>query len=228
MKIYDITLPISKDLPVWPGDPLPELVPVSSIAAGDGSNISAIRLGTHTGTHLDAPRHIFPEGAAVDQLPLEQLVGDAWVCRVPSSVRAVDAAVLERARIPKGTRRLLLRTANSERRGLSPQRFTPEYVALRPDAARWVIDRGIVLLGVDYLSVDLSDAPDLPAHRILLSHGVVVLEGIDLRRVRRGSYRLICLPLRLQGSDGAPARAILVAGDATADPAAAGDPLPPA
>ena len=228
MKIFDITLPISKDLPVWPGDPLPELVPISSVAAGDGSNVSALRLGTHTGTHLDAPRHILPNGAPVDQLPLEQLVGDVWVCRVPASVRAVDAAALERARIPRETRRLLLRTANSEQWGLSPRRFTPDYVALRPDAARWVVDRRIALLGVDYLSVDLSDAPDLPAHRILLSEGVVVLEGIDLRRVSPGRYRLICLPLRLQDSDGAPARAILVAEDATDDPTARGDPPLPA
>ncbi len=213
MKIYDVTLPVSPHLPVWPGDPIPEVNPISSIPAGDEFNVSALRLGSHTGTHVDAPRHLFAGGATVDQLPLETLIGEAWVCRLATSVRTVTAADLDRAGVPEGTRRLLLATGNGVLWDRLPWSFSEEYVALSADAAEWIVARGIVLLGIDYLSVDPAGTQEPAAHRILLSAGVVVVEGLDLRRVPEGSHRLACLPLKLAGGDGAPARVVLISDD---------------
>ncbi len=209
MKIYDVTLPLSAALPVWPGDPAFQIESVTSIDDGDEFNVSALRLGSHTGTHVDAPRHLLAKGAAVDQLPLEILVGDAWVCRLPDSVQTITARDLEAAGIPEGTSRLLVATGNGALWDLSPWSFTEDYVALDGSAAMWAVDRGISLLGVDYLSVDPASG-DPSAHRTLLSAGVVVVEGLDLRAVPEGAYRLLCLPLRLAGADGAPARVLLI------------------
>lgn len=209
-RIYDLTLPVSDRLPVWPGDPVPEVVPASSLSAGDGFNVSTLRLGSHTGTHVDAPRHLFPKGAPVDQLPLDVLIGEAWVCRLAPSVRGVTREVLEKAGIPEGTRRLLLATGNSALWDRSPWSFTPDFVALAGDGAEWVVTRGILLLGIDYLSVDPAQGGEPEAHRALLSQGIVVVEGLDLRRVPQGSYHLCCLPLRLVDGDGAPARVVIL------------------
>ncbi len=209
MKIYDVTLPLSRRLLPWPGDPSFELLPVASLEAGDEAAVSALRLGTHTGTHVDAPRHLFPQGITVDQLPLEALVGDAWLCRLPRELTMVTADALEKAAVPPGTRRLLLATANGALWDSSPWSFAAQFVALAPDAARWVVGRGIQLLGIDYLSVDPADAPGLPAHQILLSQGVILAEGLDLRQPPEGPYRLLCLPLKIEGADGSPARVLL-------------------
>lgn len=213
MRIYDVTLPLSADLPSWPGDPPFEMVPISSVAAGDEATVSRLQLGTHTGTHIDAPAHLQEGGTTVERIPLELLVGDAWVCRLPGELSLVTAEALEAAGIPEGTCRLLLSTANGDLWERSPGVLSEEYVALGPDAADWVVDRHIQLLGIDYLSIDPPGATSLPAHRGLLSHGVVVLEGLDLRQVPEGPYRLVCLPLRLCGAEGAPVRAILLHGD---------------
>ncbi|MHB0870738.1 MAG: cyclase family protein [Chloroflexota bacterium] len=211
MRIYDITLPISGALPVWPGDPVFEIVPVSSPAAGDEAAVSKLQMGSHSGTHLDAPSHLFPSAETVDRIPLESLVGDAWVSRLPMELSLVTGRSLEAAGIPEGTRRLLLSTANGGLWERSPWSFSEQYVALSPDAAEWVVARGIQMLGIDYLSVDPAGASGLPAHRTLLSRGVVVVEGLDLRRVPAGPYQLVCLPLRLEGADGAPVRVLLIA-----------------
>ncbi len=212
MRLYDVTLPLSGQLPGWPGDPSFDLLPVASHAAGDEVQLSALHLGTHTGTHLDAPRHLFPTGDPVDCLPLDVLVGEAWVCQLPSHIPLVTAQLLEEAAIPDGTRRLLLGTGNALLLDHSPWTFSEQYVALSPDAADWVVGRGIALLGIDYLSVDPFNAPGLPAHRILLSHQVVVVESLDLRGVPEGPYHVYCLPLRLEGGDGAPARVLAAGG----------------
>ncbi|MGI5837274.1 MAG: cyclase family protein [Chloroflexota bacterium] len=217
--IHDVTLPISTDLPVWPGDPKPRLDPVHSLAAGDSTQLSMLQLSTHTGTHLDAPRHLLAEGATVDQLAIDRLVGDAWLCRVPPALSLVDAGTLEEAGIPDGTRRLLLQTTNSGLWDRTPWTFFENYVALAPDGAQWIVDRGIELLGIDYLSIDPFDSEDLPAHRILLTNGVAVLEGLDLRDVEPDrSYYLLCLPLKLLGVDGAPARVLLIDDDSNVSP----------
>jgi len=156
---------------------------------------------------VDAPAHLFEDGATVDQLPLEILVGPAVVAYLPREL-FIDASHLSRLALLPGTQRLLLRTQNSELWARGETKFQEDYVALTPDAAHWVVDQGIRLIGVDYLSVErYGDKPLV--HRILLGSGVVVLEGLNLHNVSSGLYELICLPVRLGGADGAPTRAIL-------------------
>lgn len=209
MKIYDITLPISPGMPVWPGDPALVLERVESMDAGAHVNVSRLACSVHTGTHVDAPHHFLNDGRTVESLPLDALTGPAWVAALPPGADLVTASVLEAASIPAGTTRLLLKTCNSEiwRRG--EMRFQEDFVAVAPDGAEWLLAHGIRLIGVDYLSVAPFQDSD-PTHHILLKAGVVILEGVDLSAVEAGAYDLYCLPLKLVGSDGAPARAILV------------------
>ncbi len=207
MKIIDITVPIHSKMPVYPGDTPVRVTPVSRLDKGDLFNTSKIILGSHTGTHLDAPSHLLSIGASVDALPIDTLVGKALVRHVRSS-RQITCADLESAHIPAGTERLLIKTSNSELWG--KPRFQKNYVYLEEKGARWMADRGIKLIGFDYLSIDPYRSETLPAHKALLNAGVVLLEGLDLRGVPSAEYKLLCLPLRLQGGDGAPARALLM------------------
>ena len=176
------------------------------LEAGDSVTGSHLAMDVHAGTHVDAPAHFLRGGATVESLDLHALVGPAWVADFPGA-SAVDAKTLDAAGIPDGTRRLLLRTGNSALwRSGAP--FRPDFVAITADAARWVVDRGMLLLGNDYLSVQrFSDGPE--THEVLLRAGVVLLEGIDLTDADPGPWELVCLPLRLVGAEGAPARAIL-------------------
>lgn len=209
MKIYDITLSVSPAMPIWPGDPPLVLERVESMDDGAHVNVSRLSCSVHTGTHVDAPHHFLNDGRTVESLPLDALIGPAWVASLPSGADLVTASVLEAASIPAGTTRLLLKTRNSEiwRRG--EMRFQKDFVAVSPDGADWLLAHGIRLIGVDYLSVAPFQDSD-PTHHILLREGVVILEGVDLSAVEAGAYDLYCLPLKLVGSDGAPARAILV------------------
>ncbi len=209
MKIYDISLPISPALPIWPGDSPLVLERVESMDDGAHVNVSRLSCSVHTGTHVDAPHHFLNDGRTVESLPLEALIGPAWVAALPPGADLVTASVLEAASIPGGTTRLLLKTRNSEiwRRG--EMRFQEDFVAVSPDGAEWLVAHGIRLIGVDYLSVAPFQDSD-PTHHILLKAGVIILEGVDLSAVEAGTYDLYCLPLKLAGSDGAPARAILV------------------
>lgn len=209
MKIFDITLPVFPGMPVWPGDPPLVLEQVEAMDSGAHVNVSRLDCSVHTGTHVDAPHHFLNDGRTVESLPLEVLTGPARVVAIPSSADLVTAPVLEAASIPPGTARLLLKTRNSEfwRRG--ERRFQEDFVAVSPDGAEWLVAHGIRLVGVDYLSVAPFQDSD-PTHHILLEAGVVILEGVDLSAVQPGAYDLYCLPLKLVGSDGAPARAILV------------------
>lgn len=209
-RIYDLTLPISGRLPSWPGDPNFKLEAVSSTNSGEEFSVSALHMGTHTGTHVDAPSHVRPDGFGVDRLPLDALVGDAWVCRFPPAVRAVTAEVLGGAGIPEFTSRLLLATSNSSMWDAPVWKFTPEFVALTPDGADWIASSGIRLVGIDYLSIGPEGAGGLDVHRRLLDSGIVVIEGLDLRLLPPGICRLCCLPLKLEDADGAPARVIAV------------------
>lgn len=207
MTIYDITLPIHPDLPVWPGDPAIELEQVASIAQGSNANVSRLACSVHIGTHVDAPRHFIDGAGSVDQLDLRVLVGRVHVldCR---GVEQITAQVLEEAGISSRARRILLKTDNSVHWHEGHSEFVEEFVALRPDAAQWIVAHGIQLVGIDYLSI----APyreSKPTHQILLGAGVVIVEGLNLWSVPAGRYTLHCLPLHLVGSDGAPARVIL-------------------
>jgi arylformamidase len=168
-------------------------------------NVSEIRLDVHTGTHVDAPTHFLAAGTTVDALPLDRLVGAAIVADVPTE-GSVGPECLESLALPTNVRRVLLRTRNGEL--WTRPAFEPDYTALSGDGARWIVQRGIQLIGIDYLSIQrFGDPPD--AHRVLLEAGVVILEGIDLRRATPGEYELLCLPLRLSGAEAAPARAVL-------------------
>ncbi len=206
--MYDISVGVSPEIPVWPGDPPVVLERVKSIANGDEANISRIQSGVHVGTHIDAPIHFVEGGATVDAIPLKSLLGRAYVVDLRKA-DVLDAAALESARIPPRTRRLLFKTRNSELWTSGESRFQRDFVAVDASGAEWLVKKGVKLVGVDYLSVaPFNDG--VPTHRILLEAGVVVVEGLDLARVSKGRYTLYCLPVKLMGSDGAPARAVLV------------------
>ena len=210
MQTYDITLTISPDLPVWPGDPPIRLERVEKIEEGANANVSQITMGVHTGTHVDAPYHFLgDEGATVEKLSLRILTGRAYVLELGSDVEHITRAVLVQAEIPPRTRRLLFKTRNSAYWTRADHTFQEDFAGLTEDGAQFLVDRGVKLVGVDYLSV----APfkqSRPTHEILLRAGVVIVEGLNLSQVSQGRYTLYCLPLKLAGSDGAPARAILV------------------
>ncbi len=209
MRVFDLTLPISPSLPVWPGDPPVLMTREASLARGDSYNLTRINLSAHTGTHIDAPLHYLPDGAAVDNLPVEGLVGPALVVATDAQ-HDLSAADLDRLPIPTGTSRLLLKTRNSQRwQGAIPPEFPPDFVALDASAARWVVARGIRLLGVDGLSVEAVAAePGSPVHTTLLQAGVVIVEGLNLSQTPPGPYTLAALPMKLVGADGAPARVV--------------------
>lgn len=213
MRIHDITVPLSPELPVYPGDPPFDARPWSSIAGGESSNVTHLNLGTHSGTHLDAPRHFVQNGMPVDQLPLDLLVGKALVLEL-AGIKLIGRKELERLRI-KGVERLLLKTDNSEL--WSRSGFSQDYCALALDGARYLLDCGVRLVGIDYLSIE-SFGGDGEVHRLLLGNGVVILEGLALADVTPGEYELICLPLKLKGGDGAPVRALLRGGVEHAEP----------
>jgi arylformamidase len=208
MRTYDISLTISPQLPTWPGDPSIVLERVEKIENGSNSNVSRLDMGVHAGTHVDAPYHFLPDGKTVELLNLNMLTGRAYVLHLPD-VDVITAAVLDAAQIPPRTRRVLFKTRNSGYWKDLSAGFRTDFVGLTADGAEYLIKRGVKLVGVDYLSV----APyhhSRPTHEILLSAGVVILEGLDLSQVSQGRYTLYCLPLKLAGSDGAPARAILI------------------
>lgn len=209
MKIYDVTLPVSPEMPVWPGDPAVVLEKISSMDAGAHDNVSRLACSVHTGTHVDAPHHFLNDHRTVESLSLDVLIGPAQVVQIRDEVEVVNAEVLEKAAIQTGTSRLLLRTRNSQLWARSSQEFFTGFVGISADGADWLVKHGVRLIGIDYLSV----APykqSIPTHRTLLKVGMVILEGLDLSSIQPGFYDLYCLPLKLVGSDGAPARVILV------------------
>jgi len=211
-------------MPVWPDSIGLRLYRTQSLEDGDESNVSRLDCDVHTGTHVDAPRHFLENGITVEQLPLDTLVGPAIVAYLPHA-DAITAGDLAALAMPPGTERLLLRTHNSELWATRATEFRKDYVALTADAARWVVDQDIHLIGVDYLSVQRYDDSPL-THQILLEAGVILLEGLNLADVQPGMYELICLPLKLVGAEGAPARAVLRrVSPAHAQPSATGEQL---
>jgi len=209
MKIYDISLTLSRELPLWPGDAPFELEQVESIDNGADANVSRLSTGVHIGTHVDAPHHFLNDGRTVDGLPLDVLTGRCYVVQLPDGIEVITAEALEGIPLPTGITRLLFGTSNSRLWAHGETEFQEDFVAISEDGAKWLVDRGIQLVGVDYLSVAPYHAPT-PTHKILLQAGIVAVEGLDLSAVPRGFYELYCLPLKLLGSDGAPARAILI------------------
>jgi arylformamidase len=206
--LIDISMPLNASTPIWPGSPGFSSRSHLSLASGDVANATLLGLDAHCGTHVDAPRHFVPAGATIDEVGLAALVGGAWVVDV-SGTAAIDAAALEACGVPDGTQRLLLRTDNASWPSMGHVPFHEDYVALTPDAARWVVQRGIRLVGIDYLSIQrYADPPDV--HEILLQAGVLILEGLNLQEATAGSWTLVCLPLSVTGIEAAPARAVLL------------------
>ncbi len=208
MTIYDITLTITPALPVWPGDPPVRLTQPSHLERGDICTITRLDMGAHTGTHLDAPAHFIRGGATAESLSLDVLIGPALV--VDARGRGhVTANVLETLVIPPGVQRLLLHTDNSAIWQRGEMAFVEQFTAITADGAQWLVDHGIRLVGIDYLSVGSFD-DGIPTHQILLDAGVIAVEGLNLSAIEPGDYQLICLPIKLGGSDGAPCRAVLI------------------
>jgi arylformamidase len=206
-RILDISVPVVNGGLVYPGNPEIRIEPHSELARGASSNLSQICFGSHTGTHVDAPRHFFEAGRPVDQLPLDVLVGPARVIQMPDSVASVTAALLKEHDLD-GVERLLIRTRNSGY--IREREFRRDFTYVAPDAAAHLVSLGVRLVGVDYLSVEQFRSGHHQTHRTLLERGVVIVEGLDLSGVEPGAYEFCCLPLRLEGLDGAPARAVLM------------------
>lgn len=210
MTFHDISMTLSAKTPVWPGDPRPRVFPIQSMASGDPFNVTHLDVSAHTGTHVDAPSHCVPTGHTVDEIPLDALLGPCFVADLTAlgAGSCIGADDLEAAGIPADTRRLLLKTDNSRRLGSAGSAFFPDYVALENGACEWIVSRGIALVGIDYLSIT-PERQSLSGHLILLRASTVILEGLDLSGIEPGAGELLCLPLKVSGADGSPARAIL-------------------
>ncbi len=203
-NVYDVTVPLAPGLPVYPGDPPFEIEPVQRLGSAPFS-LSRMSLATHTGTHVDAPAHFLPGGATIDSLSPEILIGKARVVEILARER-IERTDLEHQDL-RDDLRILLKTRMSGQM-LKPG-FQEDHLYLSGDAAAYLAQAGLKLVGFDYLSVDRYGVPDYPAHHALLEAGVVIVEGLDLSEVEPGEYDMTCLPLRVAGGDGAPARVIL-------------------
>ncbi len=206
-QLIDITVPLHPNLPVWPGGPQPNIIHKMRMSDGDEANVTHLDIGSHTGTHIDAPLHFVDGGKTTLEIPLENLVGPCQVVdfRGKASITAADLAALH---LPQGTEKLLFKTDNSQLWKDMAHPFNEDFCALTADAAQWVVDNGIHLVGIDYLSIQLYH-DSFETHVILLSKETVIVEGLDLREVEPGTYRLICLPLKVVGVEGTLARAVL-------------------
>ncbi|MBI5288673.1 MAG: cyclase family protein [Chloroflexi bacterium] len=206
MEIIDISVPIRPGMIVYDGDPDVHMERVKTIAGGSSANVSRVDFGVHTGTHIDAPVHFIDGAPAMESVPLDALIGPAHVVDATGLASHIDATALSQLAIPPAER-IIFKTNNSRLWDLD--RFSADFIALTGDAAAALVQRGVKLVGIDYLSIG-PKGNGVATHVALLEAGVVILEGLDLRHVEPGPYRLACLPLLLVGSDGAPARAVLM------------------
>jgi arylformamidase len=212
MKIFDISVPITPGMPVWPGDPAVDLQQVSAISSGELVNITHLSMSVHTGTHIDAPKHFFDDGKTIGQIPLEKMVGEVLVMQIDDSANVISGLVLKShpaIDLLKDTRKVLFRTRNSSLWRQSPNEFRSDYVGIDKSGAEFLGGLGLDLIGIDYLSIAPFEET-LSSHLALLAEEIVLLEGLDLSNVSAGIYKLFCLPIHLPGCEGAPARVILV------------------
>lgn len=212
MKIYDISVPISSTVVVWPGDPQVAIRKISKIANGDDANISQISMCLHTGTHIDAPNHFIDNGKTIDQVPLRKLVGKALVMSFEDHIKVLDKQALVTHPMLQellNAKKVLFKTSNSSHLDMSKGEFSEDFVGIDKSGAQYLAGLNLDLIGLDYLSVAKFNDTQEP-HQILLNKEIVLLEGITLEQVPPGSYTLCCLPLPISGSDGAPARTILI------------------
>jgi arylformamidase len=208
MKIFDITVPISELVPIYQGDPRAKVESFKRMADGAGANVSQLSCGLHTGTHVDAPNHFIEGTRRVDQLDVNKLIGTCIVVEVDD---AVDTIGVDHLPNLNGIERILFKTRNSAFWSEPEKGFRTDFTHISHDAARKLADSDVVLVGIDYLSVEEFGSKDHPTHKTLLEKEIVILEGVDLRQVPPGRYELICMPLKYIGGegDGSPARTIL-------------------
>jgi arylformamidase len=202
-RFIDVTVPIRHGMVHYDGNPEIRLERVQAIASGDGANVSRLDFGVHSGTHIDAALHFIDGGDGAENLPLEPLLGPCLVVDATGVQKTLDASAVASLAIPAGTERVLFKTRNSKL--WANDKFTRDFVRLDGSGAEALIALGVRTVGIDYLSIGDHDA-----HVAFLGGGVVPIEGLNLLDVEPGPYRLVCLPLRVVGSDGAPARAVLV------------------
>jgi arylformamidase len=205
-RLIDVSVLLRPGIPTYPGNQPFEFEPVKRISQGASSNVSKVVMGTHAGTHVDAPKHFFDDKPGVDALPLDLLIGRARVIDVP-----VRGGITEAHLSPAGLRedlRVLLRTPNS-RLWSTNDGFHEDYTYLAESGARYLVDQGVKVVGIDYLSVEQFHKAGAPAHHALLGNNVVIIEALDLSQAEAGHYEMYCLPLRIEGADGAPARVVL-------------------
>ena len=210
MKIYDVSVSISASMPVFPGDPNIKFEQWSTLEKGDPANVTMLHFGAHTGTHVDAPAHFISGAPGVDVMQLESLLGQVRVTEFGDEVVAITSRHIRSISLD-GVSRLLFKTRNSAFWADSASGFRKDFTYIEPDAAAELVEKGIRLVGIDYLSVEKYGSTRFETHTILLECGVVIIEGLDLRLIEPGDYELLCLPLKLADGlhDGAPARAVL-------------------
>jgi len=210
MRIYDVSVRLSETTPTYPGDPGIEIRSWKSLAGGDSANVSLLHMGAHSGTHVDAPAHFIEGGGRVESLALEALIGEAQVVAVPENITTIDAGFTA-AHCQPGRERILFKTRNSNFWAGEDPVFHADFTHIGLSAAEYLVSQGTKLVGIDYLSIEQFKSKMHETHLALLSKGIVILEGLDLREVGAGIYELICLPLRIAGGsgDGSPVRAVL-------------------
>ena len=208
MQIYDVTVPISENVPVYEGDPRVKIEVASAMKNGDAANVTQLCFGAHTATHVDAPNHFIDGTCKVHELDLAKLVGICRVVELDESVTVIEPKHVENL---ENVERVLFKTRNSNFWNIASHEFRTDFTYIVPEAARVLVEKNIKLVGIDYLSVEKFGSDDFATHVILLEKEVVILEGLDLRAVPPGDYELICLPLKIisETGDGAPARTIL-------------------
>jgi arylformamidase len=208
MKFYDVTVAVSEAVPIYSGDPTVKINAVHSIEKGDPANVSKMCFGVHTGTHVDAPNHFIEGRRRVDQLDLEKLIGKCRVIELDKNVTDIEPKHLDGL---SGVERILFKTKNSGFWNEPEKGFRTDFAYITPEAASVLVENGLKLVGIDYLSVEKFGSTDFATHRTLLENEIVIIEGVDLREVPPGEYELICLPIKYVGGggDGAPARTIL-------------------
>lgn len=210
MKIYDVSLTLQPTMTTYNGEPGPTVTPIAEIDKGDAANVSLYSFGSHTGTHIDAPVHFIAGAPGVDTIQPEVLIGPVTLLDLGNISEAITAADLEGAELPPDAARVLFKTRNSRYWDDVSGEFHRDFVYLAPDACRWLVDRGVRLVGIDYLSIEQFGSTDHATHLTLLGAGVVIIEGLDLRAVHAGQYMLVALPLKMKDGDGSPSRVVLI------------------
>ncbi len=211
MKIYDLSILLSEEMHIFPGDPPFTVKKIAEISEGKTANISSITMGSHTGTHIDPPLHFVKDSQGINKIPLDRFVGRAIVIDLYSVETEITEKDLKEfdEKITMGDI-VLFKTKNSEM--WDGEEFREDFIYLTKDAGRYLLKKGIKTVGIDYLSIEEYGSKTAPIHHLLLENGVPIIEGLNLKGIKPGEYFFACLPLKIKEGDGAPARAILIEG----------------